>query len=90
MTKNFFAACRKCGAYDCTEEQMREFVKVFIRKFTNARLGGYVKAEGDRMAEQKGCRGKGGANLRDRLYNTTGQQTKKESMKRAKGGIAKS
>lgn len=65
---NFVRACRKSGAYDFTEKQVDDIARPFIRKYTNARIGGDIKGRGHSMAEAKGQRGKGGAGLRDQLY----------------------
>ena len=46
-------------------------VRTFVRKYTNARIGGYVAGGVQRNAESKGQRVKGGGNLREKLTHIT-------------------
>ena len=81
MLSTFVHTCRKSGAYDFTDQQVEDLAKHFIRKYTNARIGGDIKGRGHRMAELKGQRGKGGAGLRDELYVMGGSRNKQTAKK---------
>ncbi len=50
---------------------------MFIRKYTHARIGGYIRGRQEKNAERFGHRGKGGAGLRDKLYVMTSCKGKK-------------
>lgn len=46
-----------------------DFMKTFVRKYTHARIQGFIKGEAERKTEKNGSRFKGGSNLRDKLYS---------------------
>lgn len=67
---------------DCSEEDtdiVNKVSKVFIRKYTHARIGGFISGQAQKRAEKTGKRFKGGSNLRDNLYNITGTGKKGNS-----------
>ena len=68
LVQEFILTCKRCGAFDAPAKNLENLAKLFIRKYTNARIGGDIRNRGHRMAEDKGQRGKGGAGLRDELY----------------------
>jgi hypothetical protein len=60
-------------------------MKVFVRKYTHARIGGFISGNVQKRAEKMGKRDKGGANLRDKLYIVAAQSTSKQGMRMDKG-----
>jgi hypothetical protein len=68
---------------------VKDVIKTLCRKYTHARLGGYINGEFSRTQELKGRRAKGGEGLRDVLHTVTGKRGGKVGGKgkgRAKGG----
>ena len=53
-------------------------VKTFIRKYTHARIGGFVKGGTERNMERKGHRSKGGGTLREKLTHVAGVKGQRE------------
>lgn len=62
-----------------TDQDVRKTIKIFIRKYTHARIGGFVRGEYDAQVEKTGKRSRGGSTLRDTLYNVTGTRGGNES-----------
>ena len=56
LTRDFITASQKSGAYDCTEAQIKEVAKVFIRKYTNAKLGGKTDLQTSKVLKEKNGR----------------------------------
>ena len=61
----------KCSD-DCDRSTANTIGKVFVRKYTHARINGFITGHAQRKAEKAGKRIKGGANLRENLYNVSG------------------
>lgn len=63
-------------ALKCSDDQEQStantIAKVFVRKYTHARINGFITGHAQRKAEKAGKRIKGGANLRENLYNVSG------------------
>ena len=52
-------------------QHIPQLMRTFTRKYTHARIQGFIKGEYNRKSEKAGSRSKGGANLRDHLYNVS-------------------
>ena len=65
------------GEREETKSILQDTAAVLIRKYTHARIGGFVKGEYDQAVEKSGGRSKGGAGLRDKLYSLSGQTGKR-------------
>lgn len=66
-------------------QNIQTVVETFIRKYTNARIGGFVKGGAERHAEKKGQRFKGGGTLREKLTHVAG--TKGNDLKKNTKGM---
>lgn len=58
----------------------------FVRKYTHARIGGFISGQYQRHMEKKGKRTLGGASLRDSLYSFGTKSAKHESSASASRG----
>lgn len=73
------------------DERVSKFLcQTFIRKYTHARIGGFIRGEYDAHVEAMGGRSKGGAGLRDKLYSVSGQGRGVRGRARGKNAGARS
>ena len=61
---------------DASPHDVNFVCRMFIRKYTHARIGGYIKGQHEKVMESKGIRAKGACSLRDKLYNVSNGKNK--------------
>ena len=62
------AACKEHTPQSTSSPNVKSIMSSFMKKYVNARVGGYLKGEHQRYCEKKGQRTKGVTSLRDKMY----------------------
>jgi hypothetical protein len=75
----FSTICQRYVPHSTPQGVIKLVCSTFVRKFTHARIGGFIKGVEEREVEKKGCRSKGGCSLRDKLYSCS--RSKKKTAK---------
>lgn len=78
-TTQLIDVAKKVDGNDKKDDTIRkEICETFVRKYTHARLGGFIKGRQEQLVEGKGSRSKGGSGLRDKLYHSTNTKKRKK------------
>ena len=82
--------CEACSQHvqdkNVVQSDVHALMSMFMRKYTHARIQGFIKGESERKAEKDGHRIKGGSNFRDKLYHISSGNTNKSPNRMAVAG----